>query len=572
MRRCLFWLSAFFALSAIPDAPANPMGGVVTNGAATISESGSTLTVNQSTQKAIIEWDAFSIGTGEVTSFAQPAGGAALNRVVTANPSEIFGQLNATGSLILINPNGILVGAGGQVDTAGFIASTLDVADAEFLAGGDLRFSGGSDKGVTNLGSIVARDGDLFLLGASVTNGGSLSAPNGTVGLAAGSRILVTATGDERVFVEVGSGGKVEHSGEIRAAIAELKAAGTDPNVIAVNVGGLIEATGVQRSGGKIFLNGGGGRVQITAPVEAKPAPESNPVSGTVIEIGGGDIDIRDTHVQAFGPGDADIALDAARDVTITDATVGPVDATGGSLTATAGRDFKLIGLHGLSLFGGTSRTGVPVDTVIDITAGRNVVVSSASTGQAGIGNAGGGGVPVGRPNVSAGGNISVIYPAPPPHAGGGSGGNIVIIGGGSNGGGGSWSPPVFIGGNLGGGSLTSTSLGASRPKVQTESEAVAGSAVMSANDSGAGRTVSASNPLDREMSRRTGRASAPDSSPQDRDENRISNASGGDGAPVNSGAKNGSASPGGADASQIRRLFDPMGRRQFIETRIGGQ
>ncbi|MCB1086938.1 MAG: filamentous hemagglutinin N-terminal domain-containing protein [Verrucomicrobiae bacterium] len=166
MKRFLFRLSALLAVIVGSNASANPVGGVVTNGSATISESGSTLSVNQATQKAIIEWGSFSIAAGEVTNFTQPAGGAALNRVVTANPSEIFGQLNATGNLILINPNGILVGAGGQIDTAGFIASTLDVADAEFLAGGNLRFSGTSDKGVTNLGSIVAREGDLFLLGS----------------------------------------------------------------------------------------------------------------------------------------------------------------------------------------------------------------------------------------------------------------------------------------------------------------------------------------------------------------------------------------------------------------------
>jgi len=238
MNKKLLNLTASVVLMSAASLRANPTGGVVSSGVAGISEVGTVLTIDQTGQRVIINWDSFSIAAGEVTNFNQPAGGTALNRVMLANPSEIFGQLNATGNVILINPNGILVGASGRIDTAGFMASTLDVLDAEFLAGGDMRFTGSSENGVTNLGSITAREGDIFLLGASVTNESVLTAVNGTVGLAAGQQILVSATGDERVFVEVGSSGSVEHSGEVRAAIAELKALGTDPNVIAVSVNG----------------------------------------------------------------------------------------------------------------------------------------------------------------------------------------------------------------------------------------------------------------------------------------------------------------------------------------------
>ncbi|MCB1086937.1 MAG: hypothetical protein KDM63_07815 [Verrucomicrobiae bacterium] len=400
-----------------------------------------------------------------------------------------------------------------------------------------------------------------------MTNGGSLSASNGTVGLATGSQILVTATGDERVFVEVGSSGKVEHTGEIRAAIAELKAAGTDPNVIAVNIGGVVEATGVQRSGGKIFLNGGGGKLQITAPIEAKPAPDANPVSGTVIEIGGGDIDIRDTHVQAFGPGDADIALNALRDVTITNATVGPVDATGGSLTATTGRDFKLSGDGGQALFGGTDYSGNPVETVIEVTAGRDVVVTSSSTGPAEIGDP----RTVGRPNISAGGNINLVVPVRTPIGGGGRGGNIIIIGGGT--GGGTTTGSVLSGGNGNGtGSFNSASQTTNQIRVQNGSATPGNSPFTNRQVGGAGRNrrASASGPLSFEMRQRSGHHATSDPSTPEGDAIPVSGNV--EVVPVEPVKSDGPSSSRGTDASQIRRLFDPMGCRQFIETRIGGQ
>lgn len=368
---------------------ANPTGGVVTGGA-TLSELGDTLTINQVDQRVIIQWDSFSIALGEVTNFDQPAGGTALNRVMLANPSEIFGQLTATGNVILINPNGILVGATGQIDTAGFMASTLDVSNEQFLAGGDLRFNGSSDNGVTNLGSITAREGDIFLLGSSVTNVGTLTAANGTVGLAAGDQILVSATGDERVFVEVSSGGKVEHSGEIRAAIAELKAMGTDPNVIAVSVEGLVEVTGVQRVGGKVYLSGGEGKVFVNAPIEAKPAPEADPISGTLVKIGGGDLEFRETEIQAFGPGQADIDLDAVRDILMVNATVGTVDATTGTIDIIAGNDLTANAENdGNMLIGGAGASG---DVDITIRAGRDAVFSANGSGFTQVGYSAGDG------------------------------------------------------------------------------------------------------------------------------------------------------------------------------------
>ena len=86
----------------------------------------------------------------------------------------------------MINPNGVLVGEGANINTAEFIASALDVADSDFLDGGDLTFAGQSDAAVINLGQITADNGDVILIAQVVENAGELNAENGTAGLAAG--------------------------------------------------------------------------------------------------------------------------------------------------------------------------------------------------------------------------------------------------------------------------------------------------------------------------------------------------------------------------------------------------
>ncbi|MEM7010421.1 MAG: filamentous hemagglutinin N-terminal domain-containing protein, partial [Verrucomicrobiota bacterium] len=262
---------------------ANPVDPEVIHGAVEFSEDFSDLLeITQHSNRAVIHWEGFSIDASEITRFIQPnADSATLNRVISGDASSILGTLEANGKLLLINPNGILFGAGAQVDTNGFIASTLNVPDVEFLAGGDLRFSGASQAPVVNLGEITAADGDVFLVGATVQNDGTISAPNGTVGLAAGQQVLITAQGDERVFVEVGSAGSVEHNGAITAAQAELKAAGGNPKAMAVNVAGSVEATGVERVGGRVLLSAGGGGVKVSDRVRAQ---EIN-ASGAEVEI-----------------------------------------------------------------------------------------------------------------------------------------------------------------------------------------------------------------------------------------------------------------------------------------------
>lgn len=182
------------AASAAPPLPtALPTGGQVVAGQAQIGTSGSQMTINQATSQAILNWGTFDIGAQASVKFQQPSASAvALNRVQSANPSQIYGKLDANGQVFLVNPNGVLFAPGAQVNVGGLVASSLDLADRDFLAR-SYTFAGEGGGAVRNEGSIAARAGGyVALLGPSVANSGSINAPQGSVALAAGQQIGVT--------------------------------------------------------------------------------------------------------------------------------------------------------------------------------------------------------------------------------------------------------------------------------------------------------------------------------------------------------------------------------------------
>ena len=133
-----------------------PTGAAVKAGAVAISTSGNTMTIDQATQKAIVNWDTFNIGASNVVNVNQPnAQAAMLSRVVGGSASEILGRLSATGHFYLVNPHGVLIGKDATIDVNALIASTLNISDSNFLAG-NLIFEGASDASVQNLGAINA--------------------------------------------------------------------------------------------------------------------------------------------------------------------------------------------------------------------------------------------------------------------------------------------------------------------------------------------------------------------------------------------------------------------------------
>ncbi len=265
---------------------ANPTGEQVVAGSAAFSNDGSTLTITTS-DRTIINWQDFSIGSGELTKFIQPSSSSAtLNRVISGNPSSILGTLQANGQIYLINPNGILVGNGAVINTASFIASTLDVNDAEFMAGKDLNFTGASTASIQNFGTIRAIGGDVFLIAQKIENLGTIQAANGVVGLAAGNEVLLQQAGADRIFVKPileprasSSETEILNSGIIEAAQVRLKASG---NVygLAINSAGLIQATGTVDVDGQAWLTSDGGTIEHSALISAQNV---NGTGGTVV-------------------------------------------------------------------------------------------------------------------------------------------------------------------------------------------------------------------------------------------------------------------------------------------------
>lgn len=109
-----------------------------------------------------------------------------------ADQSVINGALSSTGSVYVINPNGLIVGKTGVVKTGGsFVASTHNISNEDFMNGGDATFASDSQAGVENLGTITSLTGDVTLIAREVRNEGQINAAKGTAGLAAGQEVLL---------------------------------------------------------------------------------------------------------------------------------------------------------------------------------------------------------------------------------------------------------------------------------------------------------------------------------------------------------------------------------------------
>jgi filamentous hemagglutinin family protein len=221
----LIGLSLAGTMAARPiEAQTLPTGGEVVAGQASIATGSKSLTVSQTSDRAAINWQSFSIGKGKSVVFEQPTSSSvALNRVLGSDPSVILGNLSANGKVFLVNANGILFGQTANVNVGGLVASTLNISDADFLAGKN-SFAGTSGASVQNDGTITAKNGYVALLGANVGNGGTIKANFGTVVLAGGEAITLDVAGDGLLNVAVDKGAVgalVRNGGLIRADSVE---------------------------------------------------------------------------------------------------------------------------------------------------------------------------------------------------------------------------------------------------------------------------------------------------------------------------------------------------------------
>ncbi len=288
---------------AQPAPNARPAGGQVVAGAAAISQSPSTTTITQSSQRAAVNWRSFDVGASQTVQFQQPSTSAAtLNRVTGPNPSQIAGRINANGQVILVNQDGITFYKGAQVNAAGLVASAAGITNQNFMAGRMVFDQAAHPNArVENQGNITVRQTGLAALVApQVANSGVITAKLGHVVLAGARAATLDLYGDGLLSIDVtkqvtqvpvGPDGKpvtalVTNSGTVLAdgGTVQLTARAADGIVQnLITAGGRIAAGSVGSRTGEIALNGIGGSITVTGQLAATgKAPGS---TGGQIEV-----------------------------------------------------------------------------------------------------------------------------------------------------------------------------------------------------------------------------------------------------------------------------------------------
>ena len=143
LRQALLGVGVWTTVGAVWAQPVLPSGGQVVSGQASIESANGAMVVRQSSNQAIVNWDAFNVGRDQSVQFIAPnAQSTTFNRILDANPSQIMGRIQANGQLIFSNPQGVVFGATAQVDVGGLVVTVHNLSNEDFLAG-RWHFTGG---------------------------------------------------------------------------------------------------------------------------------------------------------------------------------------------------------------------------------------------------------------------------------------------------------------------------------------------------------------------------------------------------------------------------------------------
>jgi filamentous hemagglutinin family protein len=287
-KSCFTYLPKIFVLSnsLINCVLANPQGGSVVGGSAQITYPNSnTTTINQSTNKAIINWETFNIDKGQLTQFNQPGSSSIiLNRVNGVNgASSILGSLKANGQVWIINPAGVIFGRGSQVNAAGLFATTSTISNDDFM-NGNYRFQTNTqfpNAAIINRGKIEVQPGGLVVLVANrVSNQGLIRAQSGTVLLGGATAYTLDFDGDQLINFVIDkqntskTSASLANSGfiDVSPSATMLMKQGTAKALVgrSINMTGVNEANGVSVRGGVIVLSAGSGGIKISGKLNAK--------------------------------------------------------------------------------------------------------------------------------------------------------------------------------------------------------------------------------------------------------------------------------------------------------------
>ncbi len=300
-------------LGALPvsalDSGALPTGGRIVSGSGNIIKSGNSMTVNQYNDRMIANWSTFNIGQNAGVKFQQPgASSVALNRIQDQNPSQIMGSLTANGQIFLLNSSGIIFGQTAKVDVGGLVASSLNLANENFIAGKYNFEKIGFAGKVENQGSINAQGGVVALVAPQISNSGSISAEKGTVAIVAGDKVNLDFVGDGLVTYSIEQGAidaLAENKGLIKAdggmVVMTAKAADSLTSAM-VNNSGVIEARTLESRAGRILLlaDMDNGETIVNGTLDAG-APNGG--DGGFVETSGGRVRIgNNTRVNSLAP------------------------------------------------------------------------------------------------------------------------------------------------------------------------------------------------------------------------------------------------------------------------------
>ncbi len=342
---------------------AAPTGGAVVGGQASIGMPGAGNTVvNQTSQNAIINWQQFSVGGNEFVLFNQPSASAAvLNRVVGGLPSEILGNISANGRVFIVNPQGVMFGAGSRVDVGGLVTSTLNIRDQDFMAGRHVFAQGEAAPGsIRNEGRISAGPAGFVVLAADrVENAGLISAPGGDVLLAAGSKMTLTLDAEGLVGYSIDAAALsdragIENIGEIVAGggtvVLDAKVARSLMGNV-INQRGRISARSVEERDGVIYLSAEGGDIENSGTLDASGT--GNADGGRIVVHSDQDVRLAETGViRADGAGTGNggmIRLVAEQQLetaegSVVSATAGPAGQLGGFVELSGHGGLKIRG------------------------------------------------------------------------------------------------------------------------------------------------------------------------------------------------------------------------------------
>jgi len=279
----------------VPAPTQLPTGGKVAQGVATLSQTttaqAAALTVTQSSQRAVVNWDTFNLGSAARINFAQPnAQAVTLNRVNDANPSQIFGRITAPGQVVLTNAQGIYFSPTAQVDVGGLVATTHSISDDNFMAGYTRFERNGATGKVVNDGQLnAALGGYIALLAPEVQNAGVIVAQAGTVAMATGDAITLNFAGN-RTLASITTtlstlATLVNNQHAVLAPDGQIILSAVALNKLQAGVvknSGTLEANSLVSKGGKIVLEGDDITLTRTSKLEAKGA-----LGGGTVLVGG---------------------------------------------------------------------------------------------------------------------------------------------------------------------------------------------------------------------------------------------------------------------------------------------